>query len=335
MVTYHDWENDVNGLATFCFYLEDIFVLEHWSELAGVIGTEISSYAPCSGSRDVRLACLQALHRVVMAVGDPDDLAFFLPGLASGLARQLLPPSQAGSRNKIINKPSNHSHIFCFPRPGVWSGSGSPSSGTGAGSICLVSALNCLTHVMAVTLADERATETLLRYAPGGQPSSSEVGAPGGSASSAMIQLRNLSLAASSSASPSHAHIISSTSSTETARGVSTSVIPSVSSKPEGAPKGFSLRVARTATWLRESGGRVSGLLSRILPPLCRHPRASVREAAAASATKLLRLCCRGADGRMPGDEGGVLGAEGARTLLDVILTLAQDEWQQVGNVLT
>ena len=47
----------------------------------------------CSGSRDVRLAALRALHCVVLAVGNADDLAFFLPGLASGLARQLLPPS--------------------------------------------------------------------------------------------------------------------------------------------------------------------------------------------------------------------------------------------------
>ena len=42
------------------------------------------------------------------------------------------------------------------------------------------------------------------------------------------------------------------------------------------------LRVACDAGWVRSSAGRVLGLLHKALPPLCSHPRPSVREALAA-----------------------------------------------------
>ncbi len=42
------------------------------------------------GSKGVRASALQALHALVVAVGHGEALAFFLPGIASGLAKQLL-----------------------------------------------------------------------------------------------------------------------------------------------------------------------------------------------------------------------------------------------------
>jgi hypothetical protein len=49
------------------------------------------------GSKALRHAALQALQAVVGAVGPGAQLAFFLPGLASGLAKQLL---AAGGRRE-------------------------------------------------------------------------------------------------------------------------------------------------------------------------------------------------------------------------------------------
>lgn len=46
------------------------------------------------GSRAVQLAALDALRTVMAAVGTPSGLAFFLPGIVSGLSKQLLVASK-------------------------------------------------------------------------------------------------------------------------------------------------------------------------------------------------------------------------------------------------
>lgn len=43
-----------------------------------------------TGSKAVRHAAVQALQAVLLAVGPGSQLSFFLPGVASGLAKQLL-----------------------------------------------------------------------------------------------------------------------------------------------------------------------------------------------------------------------------------------------------
>ena len=83
------------------------------------------------------------------------------------------------------------------------------------------------------------------------------------------------------------------------------------------------MRVVRDAAWLAESGGRVGGLLERVLPPLAAHPRPAVRQAVAEAAVQLLGSC------------GAALGPPGSRVLLEVVLALAQDEWQQVSEECT
>lgn len=94
---------------------------------------------------------------------------------------------------------------------------------------------------------------------------------------------------------------------------------PAAPFPPPIPPDGRPLRLQRTATWADDSSARIHGLLQRCLPPLCRHPRSSVRRALALAAMQLMAAC-----GRSMRPSSGLL--------LEVVLTLAQDEWQQVGE---
>ena len=159
---------------------------------------------------------------------------------------------------------------------------------------------------MAGTLADDRALQLMVRDEERQPRGGGSQGLDTGGAAAALSQLQQLSLSMAEG---------------KPLPMPSLRLKEGETPRSEAPPVPGSLRVERTAAWLRESGGRVAGLLSRVLPPLCGHPRPSVREAAAVVALRLLRRC---------GGGGGALGTAGGRTLLDVVLTLAQDEWQQV-----
>ncbi len=258
----------------------------------------------------MRLAALQTLHAVVSTlgqgagyeVGHGDALAFFLPGLVSGLAKQLMQQGATASSSTSSSATS------------AAGGSGTIGSG-GSGSACLVSALGCLSDAVAWTLGDDAALLTLHReeQAEQARHARNGPGLTGAAAASAaaLAALKAMSLGgdgAPAAAPPPPAP----------AKGVG----------GEGQGPRGSLKVDRTPSWLSESGSRVGGLLSRVLPPLCGHPSASVRAALAAAAARLLRCCCRGSGGGAEGS--GLLGTSGGRALLDIVLTLSQDEWQRV-----
>ena len=179
---------------------------------------------------------------------------------------------------------------------------------------------------MVAALADDLATARLLRLALGrGDCHRPRGGAEDGFASagvlSALSQLKAMSIAASGSGSGSSGVPVSAPQSAKDSQrgGAPSAAAPGA---PGGTPRG--LQVERDAGWLVESGGRISGMLAKVIPPLCMHPSAQVREAVAAAATKMLRCC---------GRDGGALGEEGARLLMEAALTLAQDEYHQVIGV--
>ncbi|KAG1680797.1 hypothetical protein FOA52_008130 [Chlamydomonas sp. UWO 241] len=234
------------------------------------------------GSRDVRLSSLRCLDAVVSCI-------------ASGLARQLAPPSP----------PTSTSSGWPAGGDGASSGSGGGSAATGsAASACVGAALSCLSRTVKVVLGDAHARRVLeveelaadTTAAPAEPPSGDEL----------IRQLTALSLVASSG-----------------------QPLPLPQQQPRATPAPGSgpqstaqrereLTVSRDAPWLRESGARLAGLLGSCLAPLAGHPRASVRAAAAEAAARLL------------GCAGAALGRAGCRCLLQVLLTLAQDEWPQV-----
>ncbi|GAX83179.1 hypothetical protein CEUSTIGMA_g10605.t1 [Chlamydomonas eustigma] len=215
-------------------------------------------------SPKVRLSALRALKSVVEGLGAGGDrLAFFLPGLASGLAKHLM-PSASGS----------------------WTGQGA-ATGTGINSACLVSALQCLMYAVHTTLGDDHALLLLHRD-----------------------------------------HLVQ-------PHGVNPQeqIIPLLQGKEEplytastrnaGSTKERSLQVERTSSWIRESGHRISGLLARVLPPLCTHPNTTVRRVVAEGAVRLLQCCCSGGS-------SSALGESGSRLMLETVLTLSLDDWRQV-----
>ena len=183
---------------------------------------------------------------------------------------------------------------------GAWGATGSAK-----GSACLATALRCLSGAVVTALADNKAATFL---------SLKDLSAEreGGIISSALDQLRELSLATSSKG------ILK-----EESKPPSATPVGPINGQREGDSSGSGrLRVTRDSAWLVESGARVSGMMAKVLPPLCSHPSASVREAVAAAATRMLRVCGRG---------GGALGEPGVRVLTEAVLTLAQDEYHQVG----
>lgn len=77
--------------------------------------------------------------------------------------------------------------------------------------------------------------------------------------------------------------------------------------------------MAITAEWITDAAGKVSTLLSKALPPLAMHARPAVRQALAQAAMTLLEKC-------------DLALKESVRPLMELLLTLAQDEWPQVAS---
>eukprot|EP00798_Chlamydomonas_sp_ICE-L_P011606 gene11606-34311_t len=203
--------------------------------------SENETVAGSEGSRVVSSSALSCLRSLLQHVRDADALAFFLPGVASGLAKQIVCASAAP-----------RSHI------------GSNSAAVGVGSSTIIAAVHGFVDITCMVLGDQ----------------------------SSFIEPASASCAA----------------------------IPSASTSAVPAPSPGRLRVDRSPAWVAASVTKLHTLASKALPPLCTHPRTSVREALAIGVLQLLKGCSK------------VLGPEFCRTLLELVFTLAQDEWPQVSG---
>lgn len=70
--------------------------------------------------RILRSSSLQLLHSIVCCLGEADALAFFVPGLVSGLSKQLLAPGGSGRTSGYLNNFLHLStHLFHLMRDAV------------------------------------------------------------------------------------------------------------------------------------------------------------------------------------------------------------------------
>ncbi|KAF6264998.1 hypothetical protein COO60DRAFT_1187513 [Scenedesmus sp. NREL 46B-D3] len=246
------------------------------------------------GSKALRHAVLQALQAVVAAVRRGPGLACFLPGLASGLAKQLL--------------------AAVPPAAGV------PVTGAASSSASTVLILQVMTQAITMTLGD-----TAIQHIPDPQQQQQH-GAPvlagrsrsGSSSADVLAALQQLSLQASSSGSSSQ-QLSSAAHAGALAASSSKGVSPPLHQQEAAASQG-SFTVQQDEAWLASSSSKVQALLAMTLPRLLTHPQPAVRTALASSAAQLLRSVSRAL-------------SSSRQAMLEILLTLANDDYQQVSQV--
>ncbi|KAK9808680.1 hypothetical protein WJX72_001826 [[Myrmecia] bisecta] len=242
-----------------------------------------------TGSKALRATALQALRRLIVAVGTADGLAFVLPGIASGLAKAMMTAGTShGTRAR---------------------------SGAAAGSAAAAEAVKGMVALLTITLGD-RACRPIL--APAGESEDPEAAAlwPLDSLDST-LRSTEATLEAMRKLAVKHAK----------ARGGAESGVdeeettPTLPSKPQpncaarAGPE--TMVVVRDEAWVKQGAQRIHNLLTQALPLLCSHPRPAVRAAVAQGAVELLAQCSLALQ-------------QSTELLLEIIFTLAQDEWPQV-----
>ncbi|KAJ7549328.1 hypothetical protein O6H91_07G049000 [Diphasiastrum complanatum] len=259
------------------------------------------------GSGRLRVDALLTMRAIVLKVGAADALAFFLPGVVSGLAKAMRE-----------SWPGTHS-----PRV--------PVHIVGAAGItgAIEQAVKGMAEFLVLVLADVRNSSSIevTRLSQKDDTSST----PNQTASSAEEALKTL-------------HVLSSKYSSQSKNGKEiTQLIPlshkvsetivddskSLSGSEElnihldqGTQKDSrppDLRVDRSPDWLRETTTRVNGLLSATFPTLCAHPTPAVRHAVAEGCGILLMTCSHTLRICVP-------------LFLECLLALACDEWRQVAS---
>lgn len=184
------------------------------------------------------------------------------------------------------------------------------ATGSGSGSKATAAAVDCLARIIAITLADahgpaarasgpgsEGAGVQGVLAALGGAPGRNglqgagawgeaaaggaeqeeeeqegEGAGPSSAAQAALAALQGMARPAAAAAAPA---------APAAPPRSSPAAAPQGTSGSSGGGPDRSLRVQCDAEWARASAERVAGLLGRALPPLCSHPRPSVREALA------------------------------------------------------
>jgi len=210
--------------------------------------------AGMTGSRTLRAECLRTLAALLRLVDDAHALAFFLPGLVSGLAKPLVAAAAPD---------------------------GGGMSGSATGGSAVSEALNALCTALTIVLADDAHPHALDTSAP------SSIGEAAG----ILQQLQALALrnkeSKGSVATEGEAAAAAESKASARAGGDGTE---GSSQGAAGAPGGR-LRVELTAEWLDGVAPKVHAVLVRALPTLCAHPHATVRAAVGRCAGRLLRDC--------------------------------------------
>ena len=220
--------------------------------------------AGAQGSRALRADALRALRDLVRAAeDDPDGLAFFLPGIVSGLVRAVA--AGAGTR------------------PGHGAGPASAAEDSAAAEAAARALADVTRAVMRDDSFDPR---TLREFDEDGGEDSDEAGEDGDEAASAT------SATSAASATSALAERLRRLAARSSSRGKSSSSTGPLNpdSDPSSSP---SLRATRDAGWLRDASPRVSGAIASAFASLETHPKPSVRAAAGASACVVLRACRR------------------------------------------
>ncbi|GLC59559.1 hypothetical protein PLESTB_001500300 [Pleodorina starrii] len=227
------------------------------------------------GSKALCAAALTTLGALLAALPDPDVVAFFLPGVVSGLSK----------------------HLYAAGTAAAASGPSAPP-----GATATVQALSCLSTAVTTVLSDENTAAILGpdAFVGGGAAPPATSGQP----LQALPPIQRAEDALSRRRAPE---------------------APDRQQQPQQQPQPQQqqqqqrrrLRVDRTRQWLEETSGRINSLLGRVLPPLCSHHRPAVRCELAAAVSALLDGC-------------GAALAPSQPLLLQLLFTLAQDEWRQV-----
>lgn len=198
------------------------------------------------GSKALRSAALGALHALVDAAASsragPDSIAYFVPGLATGLSKALLAAGQSHG-----------------PRGGT---------GAAASSGAAVHALAALVDVLCLALGDA-STRPLLQQQP--QQQGGGGGGPG-DAQQALAQLQALAAKARAG---------NAGSAGEATQGgkQQPTVAAAPAAGSQAFRRGSQFRVERSAAWAVATSGRVAAMLPQVLPPLAAYPRPAVRVA--------------------------------------------------------
>ncbi|CAG9461988.1 unnamed protein product [Pedinophyceae sp. YPF-701] len=237
------------------------------------------------GSPAVRLAAVRAVRALVCAVADGDALAPFLPGLVSGLARCI---------------------VAC-----VGQGGPPPEVGALAAARPLAETVLALSDSVVHATADATFLDGTARRAADAHFGESAPTGTGGvkTAEDAMQRLqamvgRALAGDAASSRMDEDEADVSWPSRSAAAR--------------DGPPEDpADLRVDRDVAWVRGAAEKLSRLLPRLLPPLCMHPKPSVRAATAVAVSQMLTRC-------------PLALAPCVATLLEASLELSRDPWARV-----
>ncbi|GAB4823772.1 hypothetical protein N2152v2_010818 [Parachlorella kessleri] len=300
-----------------------------------------------AGSRAVRVAALRALRCLLQAVGSAQALAFFVPGIVTGLGKALAAAGSAGGPRAV--------------------------SGAAASSAAAIEALGALQEILVLTLGDGTvqpaqehskglprsldgmassqggALEDLGNWAPAhaGNGCDGAVDAGRLDAAAALEQLRQLSQRAARRSSAAPASDPSATASDRevdcgsvdssgTAASTSQGKDPASRQQPQQAPQGLlqgrqaaaagsqggapRLRVDLDWGWVEGTAARVHEVLRVALPPLCAHPKPAVRQQLAGTCSLLLSRCLL------------ALPPPTAQLLSEALFSLAQDEWPEVAQ---
>lgn len=288
-----------------------------------------------SGSKVIRDAALQALLRLLASVAGTaqkqaeaaaaataagaaatpavlpaeaqtaaDALAFFLPGVAVGLCKALLLAASSGGS----------------------AGGGRAPTGPASSSAAAVAALQALVTLLVACLGDA-AVEAALHGVTGAGAGSGR----GGSSRSAWQgpEAADTSLAAGSGGNLQQA-LEQLQALAQRAKGGAVAPAAAAAATGTAGPIGQPLqqhprqpgrmRVDRCGEWVQDSEERLHELLSTALPPLLAHQRAAVRKALVAGCCRLLDSCSMALQPRTQ------------EVLLQLLLSAAQDEWQEVAT---
>eukprot|EP00899_Mesostigma_viride_P026422 jgi/Mesvir1/6965/Mv09110-RA.2 len=303
-----------------------------------------------TGSRQLRTLALKTLRQLIAQVKTQESLAFFLPGVVSGLSRAIAQSAPPSNRITAL-RGAVAASATALPGSGVPGEGGTtvPQQGAAAGGAGASEAVLALQDMLVCVLGDASCQHVAAqgaalgdgKWVAGGGAASRTMSSPL-TATDAMRQLQ--ALATGSVAGKS----LTGSSETADARdaaaaagdnaGIGTPaarshlmVQPSAPEAQGGVPKkagtgtgpgaGVSsrLRVQVDSAWVSETAERLQRLLVMALPPLCLHPRPSVRAALGRAAVTLLRDCRH------------TLGSL-TDVLLDCVLVLAYDDWPQVAG---
>ncbi|KAL4440079.1 hypothetical protein ABPG75_003080 [Micractinium tetrahymenae] len=282
--------------------------------LTAVAGRQQQEAAASASSSSILNSATSALA-LEEAQPAAEALAFFLPGIAVGLCKALLlAAASSGS-----------------------TGGGRGPTGPAASSAAAVSAIRALAVLLVACLGNAAVEAALHGAAPGssvgagtgsGSVDAWSLGQAGGDVDMADAEAAGTAGGDSESLRQALQQLQQLAQRTKSGAAGSSGTAPAASSQPQQqqakAPPqqplqpGSRMRVERSTEWVQDSAERLHQLLSTALPPLLTHQRPAVREA-------LVQACCRLLDSCSM-----ALQPRTQEVLLQLLLSAAQDEWQQV-----